>query len=68
MKKLLFVIALGAFAACNEGTTTENKADSAASSIDSTADAKVDSLQNNTDSLSNKIDSTADAKEDSLKH
>jgi hypothetical protein len=67
MKKLLFVLALGTFAACNSGTSSETKADSTASAIDSTANVKTDSVEHKADSLVNKIDSTADAKTDSLK-
>ena len=67
MKKLLLVLAIGTFAACNSGTSTENSVDSAAQAIDSSADAKIDSLQTTADSLSNKIDSAADAKTDALK-
>lgn len=66
MKKLLLVLAIGAFAACNNGTSTSETKDSAVETIDSTADAKIDSLQNRADSLSNKIDSTADAKADAI--
>ena len=41
MKKLLFVLALGAFVACKSGENTEVKADSAAVTVDSSA-ATVD--------------------------
>ncbi len=41
MKKLLFVLALGAFVACKSGENTEVKADSSAVSVDSSA-ATVD--------------------------
>ena len=66
MKKLLVVLALGAFAACNNGTG-DSAVDSTANKIDSTANAKIDSVQTKADSISNKIDSTASAKTDSLK-
>ena len=39
MKKVLFVVALGAFAACGSGSNTEVKADSTAVKVDS---VKVD--------------------------
>ena len=65
MKKLLFVLALGIFAACNNGST-ETSADSTATVIDSSADATTDSISNAADSTINKIDSTSDAKTDSL--
>ncbi len=59
MKKLLFVLFLGAFVACNESASTE-------SVIDSTAEASIDSVQMASDTMVNHIDSTADAKIDSL--
>ena len=67
MKKLLFVLVLGAFVACNDSATTEGSTDSTAAAIDSTNEVKTDSLQSSTDSLVNKMDSTTDAKTDSLK-
>lgn len=61
MKKIFLVLAIGAFAACNDSaTSTEN-------AIDSTADATVDSIQQKSDSLSSAIDSTKDVKVDSVK-
>jgi peptidoglycan hydrolase CwlO-like protein len=65
MKKLLLVVAIAGFAACNNGTT-ENTVDSTAVKIDSTADAKIDSVQSSSDSIVNKLDSAADAKIDKL--
>ena len=41
MKKVLFVVALGAFAACNSGANKDAKTDSATVKVDS-AKAKVD--------------------------
>ncbi len=68
MKKILYVLAIVAFAACNnDASTTEEKKDSTANVIDSTADAKRDSVENTSDSVKAKIDSTAEAKKDSLK-
>jgi hypothetical protein len=49
MKKVLFVLAIGAFAACNSGTSTETKTDSV--KVDST---KVDSVKVMTDSSAKK--------------
>lgn len=68
MKKLLMILALGAFVACNDSatTTTEETADSLTNKVDSSADAKIDSLETKTDSLANKIDSSRDAKIDTL--
>jgi hypothetical protein len=60
MKKIfaLFVIA-ASFAACNnEGTTTDSVEDSVTNAIDSTGDARVDSIQQATDSLTNKVEAT----------
>ena len=42
MKKVLFVVALGAFAACGTGANTAAKVDSMAAKVDSTV-VKVDS-------------------------
>lgn len=67
MKKLLLVLAVAAFTACNSGTSTEEKNDSIAERVDSTADVKTDSITNRADSVANKVDSAADAKVDSLK-
>lgn len=62
MKKLLLILAIGAFVACNDNaTSTEN-------AVDSTADAMADSLENTGDSLSNKVDSTFEAKADSVEN
>jgi len=67
MKKLLIVLVLGAFVACNESSTTESTIDSTAAKMDSTTEAKTDSISASSDSLVNKMDSTTDAKIDSLK-
>ncbi|TDH29137.1 hypothetical protein EXU57_03460 [Segetibacter sp. 3557_3] len=67
MKKLLMILALGAFVACNDSaTSTEETSDSLTNRVDSSADAKIDSLESKTDSLTNKIDSSRDAKIDTL--
>jgi len=42
MKKVLFVVALGAFAACGSGENKEAKVDSAAVKVDTAAKAAVD--------------------------
>ncbi len=67
MKKLLIVLVLGAFVACNESSTTESTMDSTAARMDSITDVKTDSITDRADSLVNKMDSTTDAKIDSLK-
>jgi hypothetical protein len=59
MKKVLFVVALGAFAACGTGANTEAKVDSAV--------AKVDSAVVKVDSAVVKVDSAAKAVVDTLK-
>jgi hypothetical protein len=61
MKKVLFVVALGAFAACGSGTSTEVKVDSAVAKIDSAA-VKVDSAAAKVDSAAVKVDSAAKKK------
>ena len=68
MKKLLFVLALGAFAACGSGENKENTTDSNVAAIDSSAHAAIDSTKAHADSTVNVIDSAAAAKKDSVKH
>ncbi|GAC1444222.1 MAG: hypothetical protein NVSMB63_13500 [Sediminibacterium sp.] len=59
MKKLLVVLALGAFAACNSGENKEAKADStAAVKVDSAA-AKMDTAAKKMDTAAAKMDSAA---------
>jgi hypothetical protein len=58
MKKVLFVVALGAFAACGSGANKEAKVDSAAVKVDSAA-VKVDSAAVKVDSAAAKVDSAA---------
>jgi hypothetical protein len=53
MKKMLFVIALGAFAACGTGKTEEKAADTAA--------AKVDTAAKKVDTAAAKVDTAAKA-------
>ena len=60
MKKLFVVLAIGAFAACNGSSATENK-------VDSTASAAKDSVNAIVDSAKTAIDSTATAAKDSIK-
>jgi uncharacterized lipoprotein YajG len=63
MKKFFFVLAIGAFAACNNSSSTEAKTDSAATHVDSSAThvdssaAKVDSSAAKVDSAAKKVDS-----------
>lgn len=58
MKKVLFVVALGAFAACGSGENKEAKVDSAVVKVDSAA-VKVDSTA--------KVDTAAKAAVDTVK-
>lgn len=68
MKKLLFVLALGAFAAsCGNGTPTEAAKDSTINAVDSSSNAATDSVKAAADSAVQTIDSTAEAAKDSLK-
>jgi hypothetical protein len=60
MKKLLLVLAIGAFAACNDSATSTE------STVDSTTNVTVDSIQATSDSLTNAIDSSAAARVDSV--
>lgn len=63
MKKFFFVLAIGAFAACNNSSSTEAKADTSATHVDSAAThvdsaaAKVDSAAAKVDSAAKKVDS-----------
>ncbi len=59
MKKLLVVLALGFFVACNTATTTEDK-------VDSTVDAQKDMIDSSAEARKDKIDSSAEAKKDRL--
>ena len=68
MKKLLFVLALGFFAACNNGTDADDKKDSTVDAIDSSASAAKDSVNASADSTTDKIDSAAHAAKDTVKH
>lgn len=59
MKKVLLVLAIGAFAACNGGSSASSAVDSAKAVVDSTA-AKVDSTVKAVgDSAKSKMDSVA---------
>ncbi len=60
MKKLLLVLAIGSFAACNGTASTEAKVDSAVKTT-------IDSVKAVADSAKMTIDSTVTAAKDSLK-
>ena len=55
MKKLLVVLALGSFVACNSGTSTESK-------VDSSVDATKDKIDSSAEAKKDMIDSSAEAK------
>lgn len=71
MRKLLVVLALGSFVACNSGSTTESTVDSAADAkkdmIDSSAAAKKDAIDSSADAKKAMVDSTAKMAEDTTK-
>lgn len=58
MKKFFFVLAIGAFAACNNSSSTEAKGDTTAAKVDSSA-MKADSSAMKADSSAHKADSAA---------
>ncbi|MBS1729281.1 MAG: hypothetical protein JSS67_00740 [Bacteroidetes bacterium] len=67
MKKLLFVLAIGAFAACGTGTSTDAVTDSTMTNVDSLANAAKDSISATVDTAVKKVDSTVKAATDSVK-
>jgi hypothetical protein len=58
MKKLLFVLALGAFAACGSGENKEAAADTSVKAVDTTVKA-IDTTVKAPDTTVIKVDSTA---------
>lgn len=54
MKKLLFVLAIGAFAACGGGENKEAKADTTATKVDTAAAVKVDTAAAKVDTAAKK--------------
>ena len=60
MKKLsfLFLVAAALVACNNDGASTESVKDSVLESIDSTGDARADSVKQATDSIGNRIENT----------
>ncbi len=60
MKKLFFVLALGAFVACNDSASTATEVK------DSTVEVKKDMIDSSANATINTIDSTAEVKKDSL--
>jgi len=68
MKKLLLVMTVAGFVACNNSSESATpSADSTVKSVDSAASAAKDTLNKVADSASSKIDSTAKAAKDSIK-
>ncbi|MET0636226.1 MAG: hypothetical protein ABWZ25_09385 [Chitinophagaceae bacterium] len=70
MKKLfiLFAVASLGFVACNNESAAEKAEDSTILKIDSTTEAKVDSIENTSDSIKATVDSLGAAAKDSVKH
>lgn len=60
MKKLFIILTASVFlAACNnDGAADADVKDSVLEKIDSTGEARVDSIQNATDSIENKVEAT----------
>lgn len=67
MKKVLFVLALGAFAACGSGETATDVVDSTAAAATETVDSVAAAANTAIDSTVKAVDSTAGAVVDSLK-
>ena len=67
MKKILYVFAIVAFAACNNDSTSTDATKDSLNKIDSTKSAMTDSVEQKSDSTKMAIDSTMNAKKDSLK-
>lgn len=68
MKKLLLILAVAGFVACNNASeSTEAKVDSAVNTVENAAAAATDSVKAVADSAAAKIDSTAKAVVDSIK-
>ena len=68
MKKILYVLTVVAFVACNnDASTAEDTKDSIENKMDSSTDAKIDSVHESADSITNKMDSANEAKKDTLK-
>ena len=67
MKKLFYVLALVAFVACNDSADGDKDGKDTLKAIDSTANAKIDSVENRADSVQNRIDSIRDAQKYSTK-
>jgi hypothetical protein len=72
MKKLLFVFAISAFAACGGGTSTEEKMDSTVEAqkdmIDSSAEVKTDMIDSTAEAKKDMLDSTANKMDSAAKH
>lgn len=67
MKKVLFVLALGAFAACGSGESATATTDSVAAAATETVDSVANAATTAIDSTVKAVDSTAGAVVDSLK-
>jgi hypothetical protein len=62
MKKLLFVLALGAFAACGSGSTEATATDTTAVTVDTAAAPAVDTAAPAVDTAAAAVDTAAAAK------
>ena len=67
MKKLLLVLAIGSFAACNGSSSTDAKTDSTVAKADSAVTAVADSAKSAIDSTAKAAMDTLKAKVDSVK-
>jgi uncharacterized lipoprotein YajG len=67
MKKLLLVLAIGSFAACNSSSSTETKVDSAATVAKDSVTAVADSAKATIDSAATAVKDSVKAKVDSVK-
>lgn len=72
MKKLFVVLAFGSLVACNSGSSTETKVDSATEvkkdMIDSSANAKKEMIDSSADAKKAMLDSSAKMAIDTAKH
>ena len=67
MKKLLLVLAIGSFAACNSASSTDAKVDSAATMAKDSVKTMADSAKSAIDSTAKMAKDSISAKADSLK-
>lgn len=70
MKKLLLVFGIAGFlTACNnDGASSENMEDSVMENVDSSFDAKIDSLQDAADSVKENVENSFDKADSTVSH